>query len=181
VKKPDNTHRIRRTSRFFIYLFRSLMVLAPLVLLAVWIFMNDFLPMMQHEMLPEFVRLPLPMSARVLGFCVTLIPLSLFLYANSILIRLFRLYEAGQIFSADNVSCFRRLSRVLMAWCLVGILSDPLFSVALTLHHPPGERILSIGLGSPDLTALLIGGILAVISWVMDEARTLKEEQALTI
>lgn len=177
----DNTYRIRRTSRLFIRLLKGLMVIVPLVLMAVWIFLNDLLPLVQHELLPVFVRLPLPPLSRLLAFCISLIPLALFCYANTTLIRLFRLYERGQIFSADNVGCFRRLSRALMAWCLVGILIDPFMGIALTLHHPPGERILYVGLGSPDLTALLIGGILAVISWVMDEARKLEEEQALTI
>ena len=77
--------------------------------------------------------------------------------------------------------CFRLLSKALIGWCLVGILTDPLMSIALTLHYPAGERMLSIGLGSPDLTALLVGGILAVITWVMDEARKLKDEQDFTI
>ena len=176
-----NLQRISRTSRQFIRLLQILLVVAPLVDGAIWIFMNDLFAPMQQEMLPAFVRLPLPASARVLAFCVSLLPLGLFLYAIATLIRLFRLYENGMIFAADNVRCFRLLSRVLISWCLVGILTDPLMSIALTLHHPAGEHILSIGLGSPDLTALLIGGILAVITRVMDEARTLKEEQDFTI
>lgn len=52
-----------------------------------------------------------------------------------------------------------------------------LLGVALTLHHPPGQRILVVGVGSPDLTILLIGSILAIISWVMDEGRKLQEDQ----
>lgn len=176
-----NLHRISRTSRQFIRLLQVLWLLAPLVYAAIWIFINDLFAPMQQELLPPYVRLPLPASARVLAFCVSLLPLTLFLYAVSTLIRLFRLYEKGMIFAADNVRCFRLLSRVLISWCLVGLLTDPLMSIALTLHHPAGERMLSITLGSPDLTALLIGGILAVITRVMDEARTLKEEQDFTI
>lgn len=48
-------------------------------------------------------------------------------------------------------------------------------------HPPPGQRYFSLEFGSADLTALLIGGVLAVIAWVMEEGRKLQEEQDLTI
>jgi hypothetical protein len=54
---------------------------------------------------------------------------------------------------------------------------DPLMSVAITVHNPLGRHMLSIGLESPDVTALLVGAILAVITWVMEEGRKLQEEQ----
>lgn len=179
--KTANTQRIRRTSRIFIRLLQVLLVAVPLIDCILWIFMNDLLTPMQHELLPEYVRFPLPPQARFLGWCVSLLPVGLFLFAAITLIRLFRLYEQDHIFNGDNVRCFSLLSRVLMGWCVVGILVDPLQSIALTLHHPPGQRILYLGLSSVDLTILLIGGVLAVISWVMEEARQIKEEQELTI
>ena len=178
----NNYRRISRTSRLFIRLLQALMVLVPLVDAAIWISLNEKLwAPIRMQFLPKYVTQPLPGLTRMAGFGVSLLPLSLFLFANTTLIRLFRLYQRGIIFSAENVHCFRLLSRALMGWCLVGILTDPLMSLALTLHHPAGKHMLSVGLGSFDLTALLIGGILAVITWVMDEARKLKEEQDFTI
>jgi hypothetical protein len=91
------------------------------------------------------------------------------------------LYERGQIFRSANVRCFRNLSRALIAWCIAGIMSVPLTSLALTFHHPPGERMVTFGLGSNNLIALLIGGILAIISWVMEEGSSLQEEHDLTV
>ena len=95
--------------------------------------------------------------------------------------RLFRLYEQGQIFRDSNVRCFRNLSRVLIWWFAAGIVQKSLLSIALTLHNPPGQRIITVELGSPDLTALLLGAILAVIAWVMEEGRKLQEDQDFTV
>ena len=184
MKTPEPTqsiHRIRHTSRRFIRIFQALLILVPLIDTAVWLFLNDLPPHLLHSMLPGYLRLPLPPLARALGFCISLIPMAVFVFADTVLIRLFRLYAEGEFFESGNVRCYRSLSRALMAWCLAGILTDPLFSLALTLHHPAGEHLLSVGLGSLDLTALLTGGILAVITRVMDEARKMKAEQDFTI
>ncbi len=179
--KTTNIHKICRASRQFIRILKFLLIAVPVIDCALWMFINGLPSPMQHDLLPEYVRFPLPPQARFFGWCVSLLPVTLFLFANMTLIRLFRLYKKGHIFSNGNVRCFILLSRVLMAWCIVGILLDPLMSIALTLHHPPGQRILSLGLQSVDLTNLFIACVLAVISWVMEEARQIKEEQELTI
>ena len=41
--------------------------------------------------------------------------------------------------------------------------------------------MITVELGSPDLTALLLGAILAVIAWVMEEGRKLQEDQDFTV
>ena len=97
MAEKTNIQRISRASRLFIRLLQALMVLVPMADAAVWIFINDLIAPMQKEMLPYYVRLPLPASARVLAFCVSLIPLSLFVFADATLIRLFGLYEKGLI------------------------------------------------------------------------------------
>jgi hypothetical protein len=136
---------------------------------------------MQHELLPEFVRLPLPALSCLLGFIVSMIPGGISIYGLTILIRLFRLYHQGKIFHFDNVSCLQILSRVLIAVCFAGILTDTLMSLALTIHHREGERMLSIGMSSSDLIALIIGYILSIIARVMLEGCKLQQEQDLTV
>ena len=97
------------------------------------------------------------------------------------LIRLFGLYERGDIFKLSNVHCYKKLSRVLIGWFLASILSSSLLSVVLTLHHPPGQRTISLEMRSSEITTLLVGLILMVIAWVMEEGRKLQEDQDLTV
>ncbi len=41
--------------------------------------------------------------------------------------------------------------------------------------------MLALSISSEDLNLLVLGGILAVIAWVMDEGRKLQEEADLTV
>jgi len=182
VKKiADNKLWIHRTSRRLIWLLTFLLVTAPIATALLWIFINQMPAEVQQNLLPAYVQRPLPLTTRLLGLGVAMIQTGLAMYGMWVLIRLFRLYGQGSIFRPANVGCFRKLSRVLIAWFITGIATDPLMSLALTLHHLPGQHMLSVGLGSPDLTALLVGGILSVITRVMDEGCKLQQEQDLTI
>jgi len=177
----QNIERIRRASRRLRGFLVTAICLLPVTNGLVWLFINNFPEIMYRKMLPYFVELPLPVSARMMGFVVTMLPTGVAMAGAYYLMLLFRLYEQGLIFREANVRCFRNLSRVLIWWFAVGIAHKSLLSIALTLHHPPGQRMITVELGSPDLTALLLGAILAVIAWVMEEARKLQEDQDLTV
>jgi hypothetical protein len=177
----DNKTRIQRASRRLRYLLGVIFWAMPVVNAFVWIFMNRFPKMMTSKMLPYFVHLPLPASARLMGFMVVMMPTGVAMAGTYYLMRLFELYERGEIFKLSNVHCYKKLSRVLIWWFVAGILCQTLLSVVLTLHRPPGHRIITFELSSSDLTTLLLGLILAVISWVMEEGRKLQEDQDLTV
>jgi hypothetical protein len=177
----QNKERIQRASRRLRGLLLTIVYSLPAINALVWLFINRFPEMMYRKMLPYFVSMPLPVSARLMGFAVTMLPTGVAMIGGYHLVRLFRLYEQGQIFRDSNVRCFKKLSRVLIWWFAAGIVHNSLLSVVLTLHTPPGQRMITVELGSPDLTALLLGAILAVIAWVMEEGRRLQEDQDFTV
>ncbi|MCP4221111.1 MAG: DUF2975 domain-containing protein [bacterium] len=49
------------------------------------------------------------------------------------------------------------------------------------MQNPPGQRILRIGFGSDDITKLVIGLLIILVSWIMNEGRELQEEQQYTV
>jgi len=177
----QNRERIQRASRRLRYLLLTIACILPAVNALIWLFINSFPELVYRKMLPYFVMLPLPGSARFMGFVVTMLPTGIAMWGVYYLMRLFQLYEQGQIFKPGHVLCFKKLSRVLIWWFIAGIVHKSLLSVALTLHNPPGQRMITLEIGSPDLTALLLGGILAVIAWVMEEGRRLQEDHDFTI
>jgi len=177
----QNRERIQRASKRLRYLLLTIFWMMPVINVLVWLFMNRLPELMYRKMIPYFVSVPLPLSARLMGFVVVMIPTGVAMLGVFFLMRLFQLYEHGQIFRLANVRCFKNLSRVLIWWFAAGIVHKSLLSVALTLHNPPGQRMITLELGSPDLTALLVGGILAVIAWVMEEGRKLQDDQDLTV
>lgn len=177
----QNKIRIQRASRRLRYALLAVIFMMPVVNAMVWLFINQFPEIIHRKMLPYFVSIPLPESVRFMGFIVTMMPIGITILGAYHLMRLFQFYEQGSIFRAVNVRCFKKLSWVLIWWFVIGIVHKSLLSVALTLHNPPGQRMLTLELGSPDLTALLVGCVLAVIAWVMEEGRRLQEEQDLTV
>lgn len=180
TSETDNLRRIQRASKGLERLFKTVTILIPIVGLAFWIAIY-FTPNMQQTVLPRYVQLPVPLWSLLLGFAAAMIPGAVAMYGMWVLARLFKLYSQGSIFRKDNVQCFRSLSRVMLLWFVASIVSVPIRSVVLTLHHAKGERCLELSLGSADLTALLVGLVVGVIAWVMDEARKMQEEQDFTI
>ncbi len=177
----ENIDRIQDSSRKIIRALKIWRGFIPLATCAVWLFMNQLPATMQQEILPEFVRLPLPLPTLLAGLAITMIPVGITIYGITILIQLFRLYQDGKIFQAENVACLHRLSRALIILCFAGILAGTLLSVALTLHHPHGERMLTVSIKGQDITLLIVGYILSTIARVMQEACRLQEEQSLTV
>lgn len=177
----DNRERIRRASRRLRYLLLVVFYSMPVINALVWLSMNSFPEDIYSNMLPHYVIMPLPVYTRILGFLVVMIPTGVAMAGLHYLMNLFKLYEKGEIFQPANVLCFRNLSWVLIWWFLAGVIHRSLLTLAITLHNPPGQRRISLDLSSADLTALLIGGVLAVIAWVMEEGRKLQEDQDLIV
>lgn len=176
----DELGHIRRASRRFGLLFQVLVVLVPLLNLLFWVSFNDLPPSFLAN-LPVSPTGSLPAPILVAGFMASLLPIGVMVFGLMTLRTLFRLYEDGIIFSAANVRCFRRLGYAFIAWVLANVIYTPVLSIIITAINPPGEKALVVQFGSPQLSALVIGGIILLIAWVMDEGRKLKDEQAHTV
>lgn len=184
----NNLHRIQRVSRIFRYFFLALLCCAPFGYALEWIFFNQMPQAFQILLLPIVVtHAELSWKLRVIGFLLSCLPMSVDLFCTLILFRLFRLYETGKIFTAANVRCYRRLGYALILWVIAGILSGLLFSGLIVLTDSSGGQgavvdwVGMIGWGMAYLSTFLIGWVILMISWVMDEGRQLEEDQALTI
>ena len=75
---------------------------------------------------------------------------------------------------------FRRLGYILLLWSFLGVLYAK-FILSLFPFLGPYEHV-TLALQSHEvIITFLIGGVLVLISWVMDEGRELEDEQSLTI
>jgi Protein of unknown function (DUF2975) len=87
--------------------------------------------------------------------------------------RLLCLYEQGIIFSAANVAHIRRLGQLALLYgifrpCLAVFTKHAIYFPALPINI----------LLSPWL---VIGCLIIIVAWIMDEGRKTQEEQALTV
>src|SRR5436190_811631 len=106
-------NKIQRVSLFFRVLFQIAFIVIPIALVIAWIkapdplfslgsFATTMIPTSEYPVLH-----PLSLTTRVLGFIVSLIPNGIDLIILYFLIKLFRLYEKGEIFSGSNVNYIR--------------------------------------------------------------------------
>jgi hypothetical protein len=63
-----------------------------------------------------------------------------------------------------------------MLQAVLSPLATSAHSVIVTFHNAPGERMLTVGIGDHEFSALLLGGLLLVIAWVMSEGVKMADE-----
>lgn len=177
----DNAQRITTVSRKLRLVCIGLIFLQPIACGLFWIFFNRLYAIAPMVALPVHIDHNLSAVTRFLAFLSGLLPLGAVLYGLKRLKDLFALYEKGRIFTGENVACFRSLGRTLIVWSVCEVLRTSLLSIVLTLPNPPGHRMFTLGFDSAELAALFVGIVVAIISWVMDEARKIQEDQCLII
>lgn len=177
----ENTQRITSVSGKLARICTVLTFCLPAASACFWIFFNSLYAIAPMVPLPVHVTGDVPDLTRFLAFLTDLIPLAAVTYGLLKLRGLFRLYERGLIFTQLNVNCFRSLGRALIVWVLCDVLRRTLLGLVLTMNNPPGKRMLVLGLDSGDFTGVFVGIVVLIISWVMDEARKIQEDQALII
>ncbi len=159
--------RIRRASGIYRRILSALIPVVPAAVIVCWALFNQ---------LPEGFRADLPAAPVgvlhpiqiVLAILITSLPAAVGLFALMTLRSLCGLYAQGAIFTAANVTCYRRLGYALLAWVTAGVFYTPLISAVLTYANGTGQRMLVLNLGVSDLSTLIIGGVVLMVAWVMD-------------
>ena len=174
----SNLSRIQRISRLMQRICAAAIVLIPLTVVGMWATFEWWGP--THPDLAPIPEVPatLTLPTRLLAAAVGMLQASIAVFAVWRLRQLFALYAEGQIFTAGNTRCLRHFAAAVCVFAIAKPITGALLSVVLTMNNPPGHRQLSISFGSSELTTLFIGCVFLVIAWIMDEARTLAEEQA---
>jgi len=179
----DNLLKIKSFSKYFYLLLSFFLVMMPLYYIFYWAFIN-YLP----ETLINVNIHPTPLSPnelsvklQLIGFITSLIPLSALIYVILNIRKLFSFYKEGQIFSFEHVRLFKKIANALISWVVLSIFYESAKSVIFSAGNPPGSRVISVGFSTAEITTLLVGGIVFIIAWVMDEGRILNEENKLTV
>ncbi len=176
--------KIKKITGFLILSFKLLMVVFPILVIAYWF---GFINMPKENYISMF-RIPVDVDLHSLRFqlklvacLVDLIPTSIVVMGFHYLIKLFELYSKTIFFTAANVLYIRKIGFNLLWQFAASILIQPFLSIILTFDAPKGGHMISIAMGNPEVTVLLTGIIVILISWVMEEGCKLEEEKSLTV
>lgn len=178
-----NIEKIKKISAVFYIIMTLALVLVPIYYGAYWILINDFpASLIQNNGNPaDFIQNKLSLNLKLTGFAVSVLPMISVSYIFFNLRKLFNLYRKGNIFSFEHVGIFKRTARGMILWVFFSIVYESCKTIIFSFNNPPGSRFISVGFGSSELTLVIITGIIFLISWVMDEAGKLDEENRLTI
>jgi hypothetical protein len=115
-------------------------------------------------------------STRLLGFLISMLPMSVLFYALYEAFRLLSDVARGQVFTGTMTVRLRRIGLAVIALGLVRPLSAALVGVALTSARAPGARELAIGVSFDDYMIALFGGLILILAQVMLQATRLADE-----
>lgn len=183
--------KIKRLSKIL-----RIATLAVLALLPVWqagYWITDGYPFLSFlgfdlsDKISQLGSAPIPALAEMkdhikfLGFLVDLIPTAITMISLAYLAKLFKLYEELSIFSQKSVQCIRHSGYALLINQLVHPIYIGLMTFTLTFSNPPGQRNITISIGSEEIKFIGIALFIILISWIMEIGCALQEEQANTI
>ncbi len=194
-------NKIKNVSLFFRYVFQILFIAVPVLLIISWMYAPDELVFLMGfvklnaipatysgmhtytaQGLPEKAILHvLSMNEKILGCLVSIIPTMIEMLVLYFLIKLFKLYEQGEVFSLSHVRYMRDIGFALLAGQLIEPFYQFVMGLVLTLNNPPRHRYAAIHMDQTNIGILLTALLVILISWIVAEGCKLREEQQLTI
>ncbi|ARD45586.1 DUF2975 domain-containing protein [Colwellia sp. PAMC 21821] len=95
--------------------------------------------------------------------------------------RLFSYYQRGEIFTVNTIYCLKMLGKTLLFWLLLNLIYPVLVAVTMRIAGLSDTLPIILNFGSTELTYLLLGSVVYVIAWVMQEGLLIQEQQELVI
>jgi Protein of unknown function (DUF2975) len=109
---------------------------------------------------------------------ITAVPVGILLFGLWQVRALFLNFVDGHVFTLASARLLRDFAGSVLAQAILGPISSTALMLAFTLDNPPGARQLVITLSSQDYLALIVGGVLLAVSWVIVEATRIADENA---
>ena len=121
------------------------------------------------------------LTHRFIILTIELVPISITVLICHLLAKLFLLYEQGALFEEENIKLIKYISIYMILGEFIQLIYQPLITAALTFNNPAGKRMMSITLGSTNVSTLITAFIILLASWIVKEAHQLKTDSQLTI
>jgi hypothetical protein len=183
-------NKIQRVSLCLRLFFQFAFVALPVAVMLFWflapvLFVHNrgLFDQIKEFFISAHVQILHPLTAidAIWAFIVSLLPTAVTMTILYFLIRLFKLYEQGEIFTINNVRYLKNIGYTMLVGQLINFVYELLITTVLTINNPAGHKYASFDFGTHDLYNLLTAIMIIVISWVMAEGCKLQEEQKYTV
>ncbi|MBI5319581.1 DUF2975 domain-containing protein [Bradyrhizobium sp.] len=173
-----NSNRLRRFSNAMVIVTTLGMVLIGVAMCLVFV-IPEWTRNLLLARLGEAGRdLALTPDRVAAGAAVMAIPVGVLLFGLWQARALFADFAEGRVFTLTSARRLRNFAGSVLAQAVLGPVSSTALLLAFTFSNPPGSRQLGIALSTNDYLALIIGGVLLAVAWVMVEATRIADEHA---
>jgi len=169
-------NRVRRLSRWMVRACWCLLVLLPLGLVVYAWFGSDEAFLRHANLLSHALLAPPSTGQWVAAGAVLSLPLWLLLVGVWHAKACFARFAQGQVFTAEAAAGLRRMAGWVAAAALAALIGSVLASVILTLHHPSGQRMVALGIGSDHLVTLFFSALVWLMADVIGQGQMLADE-----
>jgi hypothetical protein len=181
-------HKIQRVSYIFRVFFQVAFFALPIFLMLFWLTASGPTWVWNGitiESIPSGIKMlhAFNWETRFLGLGITLIlSTGIHMLTLYFLIKLFHLYEKGEIFSSVNVNYIKNIGYLLLfGQLLINPLYQAFISAAITWQNPKGLGVISISLDQTNIAIVVAAVLIILISWIMAEGCKLREEHAFIV
>lgn len=131
----------------------------------------------KHEIISEYGGVEaLDKYQQILGFAITAVPKIALLWALALLVRLANILSAGNWFGRECEDCCVSIGRWLVLFVVLSVLHRTLLVLVITMHYPPGERLLAFFISNDDLMTIVPALLALIIGHMVRLARAQRDE-----
>lgn len=186
---------IQKICNIILFICYSLVAILAMLILLQWVATDTslaqtffrfgivfFSPIMTAHGPVSMINHHFSFTEKLIGFAGTTIGLLPLILALVLLIKIFKRYSMGNIFSLENVICYKYLGYLFFFDALLAKpIREILLSLVATLTEAPDHPRMIVGFGIPNLESIAYGTIIIVIARVMHVGYKIQEEQQLVI
>lgn len=151
--------------------------LLPVFLIWVW-FCADLIAARNGVIPLKAIPFPLPASTRVGMVLVSALVTAPTYWGLFALRRFLKACCAEDYLGSQNSRLLKRFALGLMGTAILSPVCGAVLSVLLTMHNPPGQRMLAISLGSNQIVLGSVGGLIFLLASLLKRASLIAEEHA---
>ena len=174
----DQPDRLRRFSGIMAMLTTLGMLLIAAAMIAVFLIPDWTRNLLLARLGQAGHGLTLSPGHLIAAATITAVPVGVLLFGLWQVRTLFLNFVNGHVFTLASARLLRDFAGSVLAQAILGPVSSTALMLAFTLDNPPGARQLVITLSSQDYLALIVGGVLLAVSWVIVEATRIADENA---
>jgi len=174
MASKDRTRTVCQLLYYFTVL--SLFVM-PLLLVWVWFF-ADLIAEKTSSLPATAIQHPLPVSTKIFMVLLSAVVTAPTYWGLFSIRRFLKACCAEDYLSSKNSRYLKRFAFGLIGTALLSPVSCSVLSVLLTMHNPPGKKMLTIGISSNQITLAAVGGLLFVLANLLQRASLIADENA---